>query len=53
MSSCIKDLYECDLIKTSRVCKNISLKSFFSKNTKSKDELQSQCKFCVNDYNKK
>ena len=39
-------------LKKCRVCKTISLKSYFYKNTKSKDGLQSQCKFCVNDYNK-
>ena len=31
--------------------KKISLKSNFNKNTKSKDGLQSQCEFCINDYN--
>ena len=51
MSTCIKDLYDYDLIKNSRVCENISLKSNFGKNTKPKDGLQSQCKFCANDYN--
>ena len=52
MSNCIKDLYDYNLVKKCRVCKNILLKSIFHKNTKSKDGLQSQCKFCVNDYNK-
>ena len=52
MSSCIKDLYDYDLIKKCRVCKNISLKSNLNKNTKSKDGLHSQCEFCVNEYNK-
>ena len=28
------------------------MKSNFNKNTKSKDGLHSQCKFCVNDFNK-
>ena len=46
------DLYDYDLVRKCRVCKNILLKSNFHKNTKSKDGLQSQCKFCVNDYNK-
>ena len=49
MSSCIKDLYDYELIKKCRVYKKISLKSNFCKNTKSKDGLQSQCKSCVND----
>ena len=52
MKNCIEDLSDYDLVKKCRVCKNISLKSNFYKNTKSKDGLQSQCKFCVNDYNK-
>ena len=34
------------------MCAIISLKSNFHKNRKSKDGLQSQCKFCVNEYNK-
>ena len=52
MSNCIKDLFDYDLVKKCRVCKNISLKSYFNKKTKSKDGLQSQCQFCVNDYDK-
>ena len=52
MSDCIKELYDYNLIKKCRVCKNFLLKSNFSKNTKSKDEVQSQCKFCLNEYNK-
>ena len=41
MSSCIKDLYDYNLVKKCRVCKIILLKSNFYKNTKSKDGLQS------------
>ena len=52
MSNCIKDLFDYNLVKKCRVCKNILLKSNFNKNTKSKVGLQSQCKFCLNDYNK-
>ena len=52
MSTCIKDLYDYDLIKKCRVCKNISLMSNFGKKIKTKDGLQSQCNFCANDYNK-
>ena len=48
----MKDLYDYDLVKKCCVCKNISLKSNFNKNTKSKDGLQSQCRYCANDYNK-
>ena len=51
MSGCIKDLCDYELVKKCRVCRNISLKSNFNKK-KSKDGLQSQCKFCVKDYNK-
>ena len=52
MSKCITNFFEYDLVKKCRVCKHFSLKSSFYKNTKSKDGLQSQCKFCVNIYNK-
>ena len=52
MSNCIKDLYDYNLIKKCYDCKNILLKSNFSRNVKSKDGLQSQCTFCKNDYNK-
>ena len=51
MSNCIKDIYDYDSFKKCRVCKNILLKSNFHKITKSKDGLQSQFKFCKNDYN--
>ena len=52
MSTCIKDLMDYDLIKKCSRCKNILLKSNFHKRSKSSDGLQSQCKFCVNDYYK-
>ena len=52
MSNCIKDLYDYNLVKKCRVCKNILLQSNFSRKTKSKDGLQSLCKFCKNIYNK-
>ena len=52
MSNCIKDVYDYNLTLNCCVCKNILLKSNFNKNTKPKDGLQSQCKFCVNEYNK-
>ena len=51
MSTCIKDFYDYDSIKKCRVCKNYSVKSSFNKNTNFKDGLQTQRKFCVNDYN--
>ena len=52
MCSCIKQLYDYDLVRTCSKCANISLRSIFYKISKSKDGLQSQCKFCVNEYNK-
>ena len=52
MSSCIKDLYDYDLVNKYNVCKNILLKCNFHKNTISKDGLQSQRKFCVYDFYK-
>ena len=52
MSNYIKELYDYDLVKKCRVCENIPSKSNFNRNTKSKDGLQSQVKFCVNEYNK-
>ena len=53
MSTCIKDLYDYDLVKKCRVCQKFLLKSNFDKNSKAKDGLQSQRKFCVGDYNEK
>ena len=52
MNNCIKELYDYDLVKQCCVCRNVLLKSNFHKILKSKDRLQSQCKFCVKDYNK-
>ena len=52
MSNCNKDLYDYNLIKKCCVYKNILLKSNFRRNTKSKDGLQSHCKFSKKDYNK-
>ena len=52
MSDCIKDLYDYELVKKRCRCKSNCLKSNFNKNTKSKNGLKSQCKICVNDYNK-
>ena len=47
MRGCIKDLYDYDLIKNCRVCKNILLKSNFHKNKNMSDEFNPQCKFCT------
>ena len=46
MSNSIKELYDYDLIKRCTKCENISLKSNFHRNSKSKDELHSECKTC-------
>ena len=46
MSSCIKDLYDYDLVKKCRVCKNISLKSNFYKNKTKRDGYRSECISC-------
>ena len=50
MSNCIKDLYDYDLVKKCCRCKNILLNFYFHQRSKSSDGLQSQCKFCVNDF---
>ena len=53
MSSCIKDLYDYDLVKTCRVCKNVLLKSNFHKNKNMSDGLHSYCIPCRKEYGKK
>ena len=50
MSTCIRDLYEYNLVRKCLKCGNISLKSNFHKNKNRKDGLQSRSKFCVNEY---
>ena len=50
MTTCIKDLFDYDLVKKCRVCGIISLKSNFPNNKNRKDGLQSRCKFCVKEY---
>ena len=50
MSTCIKDLYDYDLVKKGSRCGIVILKSNFHRRSKSSDGLQSQCKVCVNDY---
>ena len=47
MSNCIKDLNNYNLMKKCSKCGNISLKSNFHKNKKSKDGLFLQSKSCV------
>ena len=53
MNSCIKQVNDYDLVK--KCCKGelICLKDNFIKTSNSKDGVQSQCKYCVSDYNKK
>ena len=46
MSFCIKDIYDYDLVKKCRVCKNVSLKSIFLKNKTKRDGLNSECASC-------
>ena len=50
MSTCIKDLYEYDIIKNSCRRKNILLNTNFHKNKNMSGELQSQCHFCTKKY---
>ena len=52
MSICIKDLNDYNLIKKCSKCGIISLKSNFHKRSKSSVGFHSQCKFCVNQYNR-
>ena len=46
MSTCIKDLYDYDLVKKCYVCKNILLKSNLHKNKNTSDGLYTQCNLC-------
>ena len=50
MSSCIKDLYDYDLVKKCCKCGNVSLKSNFYKDNIKKDGYKSECKPCFKDY---
>ena len=50
MSNCIKDLYDCDLVKKCSKCGIISLKSNFHKNKTKSDGLQSYCLCCRTQY---
>ena len=50
MSNCIKDLYDYDLVKKCRVCKNIFSKSIFYKNKIKRDGYRSECIFCCKDH---
>ena len=46
MSSCIKDLYDHDLIKNCYKCGNIKLKNNFYKDKAKNDGFPPQCKLC-------
>ena len=50
MSSCIKDLYDYDLVKICCGCKIILLKSNFHKDNKRKYGLQRICVICIKHY---
>ena len=47
MSNCIKDLYDCKLIKKCSKCAIVSLKSNFQKIKTKSDCLQTYCVSCV------
>ena len=53
MSSCIKDLYDYDLVSKCLKCGNIILKSNFHKDETKNDGLRSSCKFCTLQYHYK
>ena len=50
MSSCIKDLFDYELIKKCLKCGNISLKSNFHKDKNREDGLQPYCIYCRMQY---
>ena len=50
MSSCIKDLFDYDLVKKCLNCQNISPKSNFHKDKNREDGLQPYCLFCRTQY---
>ena len=50
MSSCIKDLFDYDLVKKCSKCGIVSLKSNSHKRSESNDGFQLKCKFCTKKY---
>ena len=50
MSSCIKDLYDYNLVKNCSKCGIISLESNFHKNENMSDGFNPKCKFCRKKY---
>ena len=53
MSNCVKDLYDYELIKKCSKSGITSLKSNFHKDKTKNDGLYNQCRFCVNQRQKK
>ena len=53
MSTCIKGLYDYDMVKNCCRCKLFCLKSTYYTNIKRKDEVNSMCKICMNNFIKK
>ena len=49
-TKCFKDLYDYELVKKCRVCKNISLKSKFNKIKTKNDGYRSECRSCCKEY---
>ena len=50
MSTCIKDLFDYELVKKCCVCKNILLKSNFRRDRTKKDGVQGICIICFKQY---
>ena len=50
MSTCIKNLYDYELVKKCLKCGNVSLKSNFHKIKNRKDGLQAYCLSCRTQY---
>ena len=50
MSTCIKDLFDYELVKKCSKCGTVKLKNNFPKRFKPSDGVHSQCKFCIKDF---
>ena len=50
MSSCVKDLYDYDLVKKCSKCKIVKLKSNFYKDRTKNDGYRPSCRICTNQY---
>ena len=53
MSTCIKDLHHCNLVKKNSKCGFISIKINFHTDIKIYDVLTPHCKLCRKPYRKK